>query len=849
MIRYSIVIKGIVQGVGFRPFVYRLAKSLSICGYVQNTSEGVYTEIEGENAACDEFITALKQHPPVLSQIRSIQVEKQPLCGCSDFTIKESCNTVKESCNTVKESYNTVKESCNTAKESCNTATESLYTGKDSFYTTAQNSNATAQNSDAVMKTLISPDIGICGACAADIAEKNNRRYRYAFTNCTDCGPRFTIIRDVPYDRKNTTMAEFDQCYDCRHEYEDPNNRRFHAQPNACPACGPKLCFYKAGKIQAGDPYELFDECIKEGGIIAVKGIGGYHLACDAKNEDAVARLRKNKFRYDKPFAVMMRDIDTIKHFCRVDQVEETTLTCPRKPIVLLKKKENCPIAKDTAPNNGRLGVMLPYTPLHCIIMQNHDVLVMTSANISGSPMIFDNYNRNNIDIRNDSKNVNNIDSRNDSKNVNNIVSRNDSKNETNNVIESMNKLFEMADAVLTHNRQIFRRMDDSVCMVVSGKVRMIRRVRGYVPEPVGLKENSSVILALGAQQKNTFCITKGENALLSGHIGDLDDMDTEKYYESEIQSYMRLFDAKPDIIVCDMHPDYISTRYANHFKGMLPIYEIQHHHAHFASVLAEHEVGENAIGLILDGTGYGEDGALWGGEALWGDIGTSQRIGHMQYAPLLGGEAAIREPWRMALAMLCISCGETTALEYFGNYSDKASLLLHANKHGINFPMTSGAGRLFDAVAALVGIRTHATFEGQAAIELEQAIDNSADGSYGFDIIQESDMMIFDWRQLICDIVYDAKRGLSRGKISAKFHRAMVQLLVDVSTLARKQYRGSTVVLSGGVFQNAYLLSNGLAKLEMCGFDVYSNEKVPANDGGISYGQAAAASRLIAKW
>lgn len=747
MIRYSLTIKGIVQGVGFRPYIFRLAKSLPICGYVQNTYEGVYIEIEGEDDVCDDFIAALKHHPPALARINSIQVQKQQLQGDSDFVIIES-------------SY-------------------------------------------GVRNTLISPDIGICNACAADIADKNNRRYRYALTNCTDCGPRFTIIRDIPYDRKNTTMAEFVQCPDCQHEYEDPYNRRFHAQPNACPACGPVLYFYEAGEKQQRDPCALFDECIRGGGIVAVKGIGGYHLACDAKNEDAVTRLRKNKVRYDKPFAVMMHDIDTAKHFCYVDETEEAMLLSARKPIVLLKKKENCTIAKDTAPNNGRLGVILPYTPLHCLIMQNHDALITTSANISDRPMIYDDH-------------------------------------------EAMSKLFGIADAVLTYNRQIFRRVDDSVCMVVSGKVHMIRRARGYAPEPVRLKGNSRVILALGAQQKNTFCLAKGEDAFLSGHIGDLDDMDTASSYESEIQSYMRLFDAKPDIIACDMHPDYISTRYSNRFKSILPIYEIQHHHAHFASVLAEHDIERNAVGLIFDGSGYGKDGTIWGGEVLWGGIGASERIGHMRCAPLLGGEAAIHEPWRMALAMMYISCGEAAALDYFDRYGDKASLLLHANKRGINSPMTSSAGRLFDAVAALAGIRTHATFEGQAAIDLEQVIDASVKESYGLDIVWESGMMIFDWRQLICDIVYDVRRGLSSGRISAKFHRAMVQLLVEVANLAKKEYGSNIIALSGGVFQNIYLLSHGFAKLEMCGFDVKSNEKVPVNDGGISYGQAAAASRLI---
>jgi len=745
-VRYSLLIKGIVQGVGFRPYVFRLANSLSVSGFVKNTSEGVYTEIEGEAAQCESFIEKLRQHPPAMAHIKSIQLQKLKLLNEPGFVIIESSIGVRDA--------------------------------------------------------FISPDIGICDDCAKEVFDKNDRRFHYAFTNCTNCGPRFTIIRDVPYDRRNTTMAKFIQCPECKCEYEDPNNRRFHAQPNACPVCGPGLYFYKDGELKQGDPCALFNECIKKGGIAAVKGLGGYHLACDATNEEAVARLRNNKIRYDKPFAIMMRDMDTVKRFCHVNSAEEDMLLSAGKPILLLKKKENCKIAEQTAPGNKRLGVMLPYTPLHLILMQSNDVLVMTSANISDRPMIYDDD-------------------------------------------EAIRSLFNLADAVLTHNRPIYRRMDDSVCMVVSGKPRMIRRARGYAPEPVKLKGNNHVILALGAQQKNTFCLAKGEDAFLSGHIGDLDDMDTERYFESEMESYMRLFDAKPDIIVCDMHPDYVSTRAASRFKNMLPIYKIQHHHAHFASVLAEHQIEKNAIGFIFDGTGYGEDGTVWGGEALFGGIGRSSRIGHMLQAPLLGGEAAIREPWRMALAMMRISCGEEAALSYFEEYTG-AALLLSASDHGINSPMTSSAGRLFDAAAALMGVRTHTTFEGQAAIELEQVIDELEEGSYGIDIVKKSDMMIFDWRQLICDIVSDVKKGLSKGKMSAKFHRAIVKLLVDAALLAEKQFGINNVVLSGGVFQNAYLLHNGLIQLLRNGFDVYSNETVPANDGGISYGQAAAVSRLI---
>ncbi|NLW57020.1 MAG: carbamoyltransferase HypF [Firmicutes bacterium] len=649
---------------------------------------------------------------------------------------------------------------------------------------------------------LLAPDIGICAACAAEIAEPKNRRYRYAFTNCKDCGPRFTLVRPLSDDCSAPRRAQFRQCPHCRQEYEDPEDRRFQAEPNACPFCGPNLYYYRAGERPEGDPYALFDKDIKEGKIVAVKGIGGYHLVCDAQNGEAVARLRKNKVREDKPFAVMMRDLGTVQRFCHLDVVEESLLSSARKPIVLLKKRENCPIAEETAPRNGRLGVMLPYTPLHLILMRNYDVLVMTSANTSDRPMIFDDR-------------------------------------------EALDSLWAIADAVLTHDRPIFRRMDDSVSLVVAGKARMLRRSRGYVPEPIKLSGNSRVLLALGAQQKNTFCLVKGEEAFLSGHIGDLDDLETEEFYAAEIDAYLRLFNTQPEMIVCDRHPDYVSTRYAQRFKDQLPIYQIQHHHAHFASVLAEHELENNVIGLVFDGTGYGEDGTIWGGEALWGGISESRRIGHLLPAPLFGGAVAIREPWRMALAMLRISCGEGAALDYFEEYGDQAKLLLRAGERGLNSPLTSSAGRLFDAAAALAGIRAHTTFEGQAAIELEQVIDDSAAGSYGLDVVWQSDRMIFDWRQLICDLVRDVRRGYSRGEIAVKFHRAIVQLLVDAALLAKQQYGSSKLALSGGVFQNAYLLHHGLSKLERCGFKVYTNERVPTNDGGISYGQAAVGARL----
>ncbi len=564
-----------------------------------------------------------------------------------------------------------------------------------------------------------------------------------------------------------------------------------------------ELRFYRAGQRQPGDPFVLFDECIGAGGIVAVKGLGGFHLACDARDEAAVARLRQRKLRYDKPFAVMMRDLDRVKEFCHIDAAEAAVLQSAEKPIVLLRKKEGCGVAEETAPKNNRLGVLLPYTPLHHAIMKNNDVLVMTSANISHRPTIYDD-------------------------------------------AAAMDSLFEIAEAMLTHSRKIPRRMDDSVCLVLSGKLRMMRRSRGYAPGPLELKGNNGVILALGAQQKNTICLARGEKAYLSGHIGDLEDPEAEKSFELEIESSMRPLGVKPDAVSCDMHPDYLSTRYARRYQGELPIYKIQHHHAHFASVLAEHDLEGGALGLIFDGTGYGPDGTLWGGEALWGDRTQTERVGHMLYAPLLGGEAAIRDPWRMALAMLHISCGEDAALDYFKNCGDEASLLLRAGERGINAPATSGAGRLFDAVAALAGVRTHTTYEGQAAVDLEQVLDDSTGGSYSFEILRQGGMMIFDWRQLIRDVVRDVKRGVSGGAVSAKFHRAVVQLLTDVAALAKREQGGDRVVLSGGVFQNAYLLEQGISRLQRKGFTVYANEKVPANDGGISYGQAAAAARLM---
>jgi len=744
MVRYAVEVKGIVQGVGFRPFVYRLARNLKLCGFVRNTAEGVRIEIEGNEENCSTFLSELEKQNPPQSLIRSVNSRRIKPEGDREFRILSSSSGIRD--------------------------------------------------------TLVSPDIGLCADCAADIDRKGDRRYRYAFANCTNCGPRFTILRDIPYDRKNTSMADFTMCPDCLSEYENPLNRHFHAQPNACPACGPQLFFYRDAKPVSGDPYRLFQQAIDKGEIIALKGIGGFHLCCDARNEAAVKKLRGRKRRETKPLAVMMRDPETAEKYCEVSPEEKELLTSPQKPIVLLKKKKDCPAAPGITLLNRRIGVMLPYTPLHYILMKDREILVMTSANLSDDPMIFK-----------------------------------DS--------EAGEELSGIADAMLTHNRRIVRRMDDSLCMTVDCKARMIRRARGYVPQPLLLEGNTGVILALGAQQKNTFCLAKGENAFLSGHIGDLDNPKAEDYLKSEIETFIRIFSAEPEVVVCDLHPDYFSTEYAAAYRGSLPVIRIQHHHAHFASVLAEQGIRGRAIGFIFDGTGYGTDGKIWGGEALFGTTAESRRMGHLLYFPLLGGDAAVREPWRCALSAIDMAAGRKAALALFPEHAKDSEILLRAGDRQIHSLLTSSMGRLFDAVSALTGVCLTSSYEGQAAVDLQQVMDESSEGAYSFGILTENGDLIFDWRPVIREALSDIRNGTAAGTVSARFHRAVVELVVSGADRIRKETGCTVIVLSGGVFQNDYLLENCLTALRNTGFSAFANEKVPAGDGGISFGQAAAAS------
>lgn len=735
MKRYRAEIEGIVQGVGFRPFIYSLAVKFSLTGFVKNTAGGVYVEVQGEESACKAFFDEVITSAPEQANINNISISEISIKQESEFVIQTS----------ISGEHN----------------------------------------------TLISPDIAVCDDCLRDVFDPKNRRYGYAFTNCTNCGPRFSIIEDIPYDRANTTMREFVQCESCQSEYDDPHNRRFHAQPNACEVCGPALRYSNGETGNSALQSAISD--IKAGKIVAIKGLGGYHLCCDAFNDNAVTELRERKNREEKPFAVMVKDISTAEPYCYINNSEKALLTSSKKPIVLLKKR-NRNMFQAASPNNSRLGVMLPYTPLHALIMQHFDCLVMTSANISDSPMFF----------------------------------------------EESPELFRIADGVLSHNRNIKRRVDDSVMTVVNNTPHFFRRARGYAPVPINI-DCDKEILALGAQQKNTFCVTKQQKAFLSSHIGELDDIDTIQQYISEISSFCHLFGIKPEMVACDMHPDYFSTDYARTFD--LDVLQVQHHYAHFASVLAENAVKENAIGFIFDGTGYGTDKTIWGGEMLFGQVNSAKRAGHLRRFPLLGGEAAIKQPWRIGLALLQIAFGGDMS-SYFPEHEGEVKILLSACEKGINSPLTSSMGRLFDGIAAIIGLRTECSYEGQAAIELEQIIaDEAIDSNYSFEIAYENDNMIFDWISLVRAVVADIKAGISKGNIAKKFHNVCVDLVVNAAKIARERYYTSAVALSGGVFMNEYLLKHCQYRLQANGFNCYVNVKVPANDGGISYGQAAVAA------
>ena len=650
---------------------------------------------------------------------------------------------------------------------------------------------------------LILPDIAICADCLREILDPNDRRFRYPFTNCTNCGPRFSIIEALPYDRANTSMKKFAMCAECEREYHDPLDRRFHAQPNACPVCGPHLEFWnETGHLVAREHEALLQAAtaIRDGKIVALKGIGGFQLIVDARNEAAVVRLRERKHREEKPFALMFPSIGSIKDYCEVSELEERLLLSVESPIVLLRTRSG--ISPSVAPRNPNLGAMLPYTPLHHLLMRELDFpLVATSGNLSDEPICID---------------------------------END----------ALKRLRDIADFFLVHDRPIVRHVDDSIVRIMRGRELVLRRARGYAPLPIQMKTEPTSTLAVGAHLKNTVALSVGKNIFVSQHIGDLETEQAYRAFKNAAADLPRLYDAKPEIIACDMHPDYLSTKYAKTFssaEGSPGLVEIQHHWAHIAACMAENEIESPALGVAWDGTGFGLDETIWGGEFLLAQNGAFTRIAHLREFRLPGGEAAIKEPRRTALGMLYEVFGDELWRrdDLLAAFSEKEiSLLRQLLEKKINAPLTSSAGRLFDAVASLIGLRQRTNFEGQAAMELEFAVQPDIDDAYPFDLKAETPIVI-DWQPAILAIISDLKRDENVGTMSAKFHNMLVEAIVAVA----HKIGEPKVVLSGGCFQNRYLTERAIDRLREENFQPYWHQRIPPNDGGIALGQIVAAN------
>ena len=766
-------ISGVVQGVGFRPFVYNLALRLGLRGWVLNHSGGVDLEVEGPPEALDAFVAALSAEAPPLAQIEALAARAMPTQDFTGFEIRQSERQ------------------------------EGRY-------------------------QLISPDVATCPDCLREVLDPADRRYHYPFTNCTNCGPRFTIIADIPYDRSNTTMRVFPLCPECQREYDDPSNRRFHAQPNACPACGPHLWLADAagrplaGAVQHADPavLERARDLLLSGRIVAIKGLGGFLLACDATNAEAVRTLRERKRRPHKPFAIMVATLEEANAYCRVSPAEEALLTSPQAPIVLLERRPGSAVVPGltvvdgVAPNAHTLGVMLPYTPLHHILLR--DVgrpLVMTSGNLTEEP----------------------------------IAMEND---------EALRRLGPLADAFLLHNRGIYSRYDDSVWQVVGlgadGVAQPVRRARGYTPFPIRLPFAVRPILAAGPDLKNTFCLARDEYAFVSQHIGDMENLETLEYLEATLALYRHLFRLEPEEMACDLHPDYATTRFALDRAGQdKAVVRVQHHQAHIAACLADNgwAPGDGAvIGVALDGTGYGHDGAIWGGEWLVGDYTGFRRAARLEYLPLPGGDAAIRHPWRIAAGYVYSLLGPDAVPPWLFHSSPGAESAFYRQiDRQINTPPTSSMGRLFDAVSALLGICHTATYEAQAAIELEQAATGARDlisraAPYPFGLEEAGDGLMVRLEPLLAALLEEMQRETPVPEIAHRFHVTVAQMIEQVCRQIREQTGIQTVALSGGCFQNRLLLELAVPLLEQAGFRVLLHRQVPCNDGGVSLGQAVMA-------
>ncbi|WP_437179720.1 carbamoyltransferase HypF [Pelotalea chapellei] len=751
MKRIRIDIEGIVQGVGFRPFIYRLANSHNLAGWVMNTPSGVVMEVEGAAKDVELFRCAIPEHAPPLALISSLLIKEITPCAESGFVIKESGGLGNE--------------------------------------------------------VQIAPDCDVCSDCLAELFDPSDRRYRYPFINCTNCGPRYTIIKGVPYDRGATTMSAFPMCGTCRNEYHDPNHRRFHAQPNACPVCGPVLTLLDGyGKKLAGTPLDTAISLLKEGRILAVKGLGGYHLAVDAANDEAVRELRRRKKRDEKPFAVMSPDLAAVAGYAVFDEMEKKLLSGVERPIVLLSKREGNRISPLVAPNNGYFGVMLPYTPLHHLLLRdNFNALVMTSGNLSNEP-----------------------------------ISYTDG--------EALERLGELADFFLIHNREIHTRTDDSIIRVFQGNPLFLRRSRGYVPRAISLPPISKNVLAVGAELKGTICLTKGNRAFLSQHIGDLQNAATLRSLEDTVCHLEQVLKIEPEVVAYDLHPDYLSTGFALDLKGV-PKIGVQHHHAHMASCMAENRLEGEVIGVIFDGTGYGPDGTIWGGEFLVGGYAGAARKGHFRTLPLPGGDAAVREPYRMALSYLHSVFGAALfdlPLACIAHVTaDQRKLFLKMLERGINSPLTSSCGRLFDAIAALIGLRTKVSYEGQAAIELEALAESvCCDDVYPCHITASEGKYLIDFSPMIRVMVEEMASEKPIAEIARCFHNTVAVATAEICGLIRGENGMDRVVLTGGVYQNKLLTEGVMDLLKKNGFQVFIHRLAPPNDAGIALGQAIIAGR-----
>ena len=754
--RCRINITGAVQGVGFRPFIYRLARDMKLCGWVLNSGHGVVIEIEGEEGDLKHFIDKLKNDKPANAFIQGLEVSVLPLAGYNDFRILQS---------------------------------------KDEGAPTA----------------LILPDIGTCNECVAEIFDPSNRRYLYPFTTCTDCGPRYSIIETLPFDRENTTMKGFQMCPLCKEEYEDPRNRRFHSQTNACPACGPSVYLWdKKGRTMADGIGAIKEavEAIRKGYILAMKGLGGFHLIVDGRNEGSVRRLRRLKHREEKPFALMYPSLEKIREDCEVSRVEESLLLSPQYPIVLLKRRYPSSIADSVAPGNPYLGVMLPYTPLHHIFMKLVSLpVVATSGNVSDEPICTDEY-------------------------------------------EALKRLGPMVDLFLVHNRPIARYVDDSVVRLIMGRMMILRRARGFAPLPFYIDNHGRrySLLAVGGHLKNTIAFTRGNNIFISPHIGDLEMVETFEAFKKVLHDFKSFYSMENPRVVTDLHPHYISTQYARDFSP--EIVQIQHHFAHVASCMLDNHIDRPLLGVAWDGTGYGGDGSIWGGEFITYHEGRFHRVATFLPFRLPGGEKAIKEPARIAMSLLYETYsrdeldGAISFLKYFNPL--QLGILKKMLQRGLNSPYTTSAGRLFDGISSLLGIRYKVSYEGQAAIELEYRTQSHAtQESYPFNVVAGNEGLLYiDWRPVIKALVEDMKKGFSVNGIATKFHNTMVEIILYMARYINIQ----DVALTGGCFQNVYLAEKVIRRLKKAGFNPFWHQLIPPNDGGIAAGQLYAVI-LQNKW